>query len=264
VSVLRIFLLYFTYLAYMDFLCERDAILSNANRRLSYFVACEENAMAIATVHLPFLISDDVGSFSIASESKRGFAANNGSNPGTWLALHTSEQLLVKRGQLHMTKIRTRYSVKVLAVLGLSCVCMAASPARSAGPAGVEGGVTAYQFAGVYSGSSQLFATKDESCHPGIEVAVEVRNGRLRMPWNDRQIFDASISRDGSFYATSGAPVVQAEKHMTLVPTLQGRISSAGLVADYGTRFCHYRLEATQSASVQHLSQRAEDSGTRQ
>lgn len=163
-----------------------------------------------------------------------------------------------------MTKMGTRYSSGIFAVLGLSCVCMAASPARSAGPGRVEGGVTAYQFDGVYSGSSQLLGTKGDSCHPGTEVAVTVQNGRFRMPWNDRQIFDARISRDGSFYATSGVPVVQAEKHMTLVPTLQGRISSAGLVADYGTRFCHYRLEATQSASVQHLSQRAEDSGTRQ
>jgi hypothetical protein len=127
---------------------------------------------------------------------------------------------------------------------------------------GMEGGITAYQFDGVYKGNSQRIATSDESCRPSQQVAVEVRHGRFMLPWNDRQNFDAKIARDGSFFATSGVPPVLAEKHMSIIPTLQGRIGATGLVADYGTRWCRYRLEASQLVPLQHLSQRIDAGDT--
>jgi hypothetical protein len=148
------------------------------------------------------------------------------------------------------------------AVLGLSCIGTTFNPAHSASPAGFEGGLTAYQFDGVYNGSAQRVATTDESCRPARDVALEVRNGQFKLPWQGNLSFDARVAHDGSFYATSGVPASVAEKHMTLVPTLQGRIGAKGLVADYGTRFCHYRLEASQSPAQQHLSQRTDTAGS--
>jgi hypothetical protein len=154
-----------------------------------------------------------------------------------------------------MTQKKKSFSRPLLAALGLSCICATISPAQSASPGGLEGGLTAYQFDGVYKGNSQRITTHDDVCGPGQQVALEVHNGRVRMPWNESQVFDARVSRDGTFFATTGGSLVQAEKHLTIIPTLQGRIGPAGLVADYGTRWCRYRLEASQSTAMQHLSE---------
>jgi hypothetical protein len=160
-----------------------------------------------------------------------------------------------------MSRMTIRHPKSFMAILGLSCICMTFNSARSASPAGFEGGLTAYPFDGVYKGAAQRIAATDESCRPAQDVALEVRNGRFKLPWQGNQLFDASIARDGSFYATSGVPAAVAEKRMTLVPTLQGRISSSGLVADYGTRLCRYRLEASLS-TIQHLSQRTDSAAS--
>jgi hypothetical protein len=162
-----------------------------------------------------------------------------------------------------MTQRTTLHTRQFFAVMGLSYICMAATPVYAAGPTELSGGMTAYQFDGVYKGNTQRISANDESCRPGQEAAVEVRHGRLMLPWTDRQVFDAKIARDGSFYATTGVPPVLAEKHMSVIPTLQGHIGATGLVADYGTRWCRYRLEASQAAPLQHLSQRIDAGDTR-
>jgi hypothetical protein len=157
-----------------------------------------------------------------------------------------------------MIRLRMPYTYQLLAVLGLCCSCATASLAQSAGPSGLEGGMTAFQFDGLYKGDSQRVIAKQDACAPRQEVALDVRNGRFKLNWHGPQVFDAKIARDGSFYATTGS-VGQAEKHMTILPTLQGRIDAAGLVADYGTRWCRYRLEASQSpVGQQHLSERTD------
>ncbi len=102
-------------------------------------------------------------------------------------------------------------------------------------------------FAGTYTGTTQLVTDNDPGCAPGGRVTFAVQDGRFRLPWHEPQSFDVRISADGSFFATSGSVLAQSDKHMMLVPTMQGRVSGAGLVADYGTRWCRYRLEATRS-----------------
>jgi len=157
-------------------------------------------------------------------------------------------------------KLRTK---QILAVLGLSCVWTTAGFTQSAGPGGLNGNLTAYQFDGVYKGSSQPVASNDETCSAGQNVAFEVRQARFKLAWNDRQAFDAKITRAGTFYATTGS-ATQAEKHMIALPTLQGHVSSGDLVAEYGTRWCRYRLEATQSPAAQHFSERSGGTSTGQ
>jgi hypothetical protein len=76
---------------------------------------------------------------------------------------------------------------------------------------------------------------------------LQVQDGRFHLPWAGLQTFDVRIAPDGSFYATSPNALAKSDKHMMLVPTMQGHVSGTSLVADYGTRWCHYRLEATRS-----------------
>jgi hypothetical protein len=102
-------------------------------------------------------------------------------------------------------------------------------------------------FAGTYAGTAQAIAGNDPSCAPAGHVTLAVQDGRFRLPWRELQAFDVRISPDGSFFATSGSVLAQSDKHMMLVPTLQGRVSNTGLQATYGTRWCRYELEAMHS-----------------
>jgi hypothetical protein len=161
-----------------------------------------------------------------------------------------------------MTRIMTLNPKQLLAAaLGLSFICAITGPALSASPSGLESSLTAYPLDGIYKGNSEPFPANNEACRPGQAVALEVRNGRFKLAWNERQLFDAKIRLDGTFYATTGASPIQAEKHMTLVPTLQGHVAAADVTADYGTRWCRYRLEASQASAEQHLSERTEGVG---
>jgi hypothetical protein len=124
----------------------------------------------------------------------------------------------------------------------------------------------ASQFTGTYTGTTRLAGEQSQvvaaagpmqfeqqasgqagRCSPGGPVSLDVHDGRFRLPWSGPQAFNVRISPDGSFYATSSTVPAASDKHMMVVPTLQGRVSGASLVADYGTRWCHYRLEATRS-----------------
>ncbi len=96
---------------------------------------------------------------------------------------------------------------------------------------------------GTYIGTTQLVIDNDPGCPPGGSVTLEVKDGRFRLPWNEPQAFHVKISPDGSFYTTSGNALAQSDKRMMIVPILQGRVSGARLVAEYGTRWCHYRLD---------------------
>ena len=126
-------------------------------------------------------------------------------------------------------------------LLALACGGMSPALAQSASPP------AASSFAGTYTGATRHISGHDGHCWLGGPVKLEVHDGRFRFPWNEPQAFDVTISPDGTFYAASPGVLAKSDKHMMLVPTMQGYVSGATLVADYGTRWCHYRLEATRS-----------------
>jgi hypothetical protein len=146
----------------------------------------------------------------------------------------------------------------------LALLCGSINPA-SAQPASPT---AASSFSGTYKGTTSLAgdrqavvaeagpmryeplgqaAGNDGSCQPGGPVSFEVRDGRFKFAWNEPQAFDVKISSDGSFYAASPNALSKSDKRMMIVPIMQGRVTATSLVADYGTRWCHYRLEATRS-----------------
>jgi hypothetical protein len=100
--------------------------------------------------------------------------------------------------------------------------------------------------AGTYTGTTQLLVDKAPDCSPGGPVTLQVQDGRFRFPWYEPSAFHVTISPDGSFYATSGS-LAQSDKRMMDVPTMRGQASGTMIVADYGTRWCRYRLEASRS-----------------
>ncbi len=82
---------------------------------------------------------------------------------------------------------------------------------------------------GTYTGSA-VMVTGGTKCKPGGTVRIMVQDGRFRLPWTDVQSFDARISADGSFYATSGSLLAQSDKHMMTVPNPEGRVTGAELM----------------------------------
>jgi hypothetical protein len=151
---------------------------------------------------------------------------------------------------------------QVLVALGLVYACAMPGLAQALDAREMEGSIADSPVDGSYKGNAQQIAATSDSCQPAREVALDVHAGRVRLPWTDRQIFDAKIADDGTFFA-SIIPTVRAEKYMTVNPTLEGRIGRDGLTADYGTRFCRYRLVATRSPDAQHLSERTDAPGSR-
>jgi hypothetical protein len=132
-----------------------------------------------------------------------------------------------------MTCITTLHPKQLsTAVLGPSPICATVNPAQSASPSGLEGSLTAYPPGRLFKGTSGPLAANSEACRPSQAVALEVRNGRFKLTWNERHRLDARIRAAGAFYETAGASPVQAEKHLTIVPTFQGRLAARDLTAN--------------------------------
>lgn len=102
-------------------------------------------------------------------------------------------------------------------------------------------------FTGTYVGTTQLVEDNDPGCAQGSAVSFAVEDGNFRFPWHEPQAFHAKIAADGSFYATSGSKLAQSDKHMMIVPIMRGHVNGTSLVAEYGTRWCRYRLEVIRS-----------------
>jgi hypothetical protein len=160
---------------------------------------------------------------------------------GTTLALANS-LLPSGEGRTHMPLVRLKLARFIGAsLLALACGGLSAASAQPASSA------AASPLSGTYIGAAQHISGSEAPCEPGGQVKIDVRDGHFRFPWHEPQAFNVRISPDGSFFATSGDVLAQSDKHMKLVPTMQGHVSEASLVADYGTRWCRYRLEAVRS-----------------
>jgi hypothetical protein len=98
----------------------------------------------------------------------------------------------------------------------------------------------------IFVGQTTLLADRSPACRPAGPLTIVVQGGRFEIPWNDQK-FHATVRSDGSFFSVAGSPLGLSDKHVMMVPTLQGRISNGVLAADWGTRLCHYQIEAVAS-----------------
>ena len=103
----------------------------------------------------------------------------------------------------------------------------------------------ASSFDGLYKGTTQRISGENtEACSAGGTIAIEVAGARFKLPWRPRQAFDAKISAQGGFWATTGNMAAQADKHLLIVPDLRGQVADGRISGSYGTRWCSYRFEA--------------------
>jgi len=132
----------------------------------------------------------------------------------------------------------------MMAVLMLAVVC---TPPACAQPDanGIVAGRPASLADGIYQGTTErLTGANEHHCSDSGPISIEVTGGRFKLPWRPLQTFDARIDAHGGFSATTANQFAAADKHMTIVPVLQGHVVEGRIIGEYGTRWCSYRFEA--------------------
>jgi hypothetical protein len=93
---------------------------------------------------------------------------------------------------------------------------------------------------GVFRGTSHLVAGSDASCQSGMPMSVKVTGGQFYFAWRPRQGAEVRIASDGGYSALLRGTPADAEKHMLVLPRIDGDDNGQTLVGDYGTRWCDY------------------------
>ncbi len=102
-------------------------------------------------------------------------------------------------------------------------------------------------FDGVYGGTTQRAAGSGAGCKPGGPVTVTVTEGSFRYAWQADRAAYVRIAGDGSYSAMLLGSFATADKHMTLLPRIDGVASGDALTGEYGTRWCKYTYRLDRS-----------------
>jgi hypothetical protein len=99
---------------------------------------------------------------------------------------------------------------------------------------------SASRYDGVYSGTTRLVAGDATQCQPGETTRVTVVNDRFNFAWGPRQDAIVPISAAGGYSAYLEGNSADADKHMELLPRIDGYVDGRVLAGSYGTRWCTY------------------------
>ena len=112
---------------------------------------------------------------------------------------------------------------------------------------GIAAATDSSAFDGRYNGTSRLVAGDPADCQPGGAISVTVAGSRFHFPWRPRQDAMVSIGHDGKYSAMLQGSFVASEKHMQVLPEIDGHADGRALTGEYGTRWCKYTYQLERS-----------------
>jgi hypothetical protein len=132
----------------------------------------------------------------------------------------------------------------VFAVLSVTSIAATAPNAQI--DASVSQGLTlasnSTTFDGVYAGTPHLAVNSSADCQPARALRVMVTNGQFHYAWRPAQDALIRIYSKGGFSAMLSGSFVSADKHMQMLPRIDGQADGRTLTGEFGTRWCKYNF----------------------
>jgi hypothetical protein len=98
-------------------------------------------------------------------------------------------------------------------------------------------------FDGTYRGSAALIETSISRCDPGAAIDVAVKNNKFDFTWKPGETAIIHIGSDGRISAMLQGTFASADKHMQVLPRIDGYTDGHVLAGEYGTRWCKYKFQ---------------------
>jgi hypothetical protein len=90
---------------------------------------------------------------------------------------------------------------------------------------------------------SKLVETSISSCDAGTLIDFQVRQSRFHFAWRAGQGAIVHVSPRGTYSAMLRGSFVAADKHMEVLPRIDGHTDGHVMAGEYGTRWCKYSYQ---------------------
>jgi hypothetical protein len=90
---------------------------------------------------------------------------------------------------------------------------------------------------------SKLVETSVPSCEAGTVVDLSVKQSLFRFAWRPGQDALVRVGPNGTYSGMLRGSFVSADKHMEVLPRIDGYADGHVMVGEYGTRWCKYSYQ---------------------
>ncbi|WP_216856262.1 hypothetical protein [Acidisphaera sp. S103] len=98
-------------------------------------------------------------------------------------------------------------------------------------------------FDGTYRGMSRLVETSAARCDAGTAIDFQVKHSQFHFAWRPGQDAIVDVGPRGTYSAMLRGSFVAADKHMEVLPRIDGHSDGHVMAGEYGTRWCKYSYQ---------------------